>query len=155
MIARFLVALCVALAFCCAAQAQGTTIPHTCSQAIEVTQGGAGTTALVGPDTLHSVSAPTAAQLKIGAGNSILICGYVVNSVTGGTAALEYGTLTSAACDTGTTPITPAWGLPANGTVADNGDYFRGLSVPPGQTLCLVSTGAAASVIVYFDNLPL
>ena len=148
---RFLLALALLLSSLPGKVAAQVTIPRSCSEAVNVTQGGAGTTALVGPGV--NASPNTAAQLKLNAANNIYICGYTIQGGASSTAGLEYGTKTTSVCDTGTTALTPAWTFgTSGGIITDNADYFRGLAVPAGSTLCIVSTTAAASVIIYYDN---
>jgi hypothetical protein len=138
------------------AAAQSTTVPHTCTQAISLTQGGVGTSGLIGPAATIPSSMPTGgpAATNLTSGNSILVCGYIINMAAAGTAGLEYGTKTTNPCDTGTVPLTPTWSMGTTSFMTDGGSFFRGLSVPPGNTLCLVSATSAASIVVYYDNLP-
>jgi hypothetical protein len=92
---------------------------------------------------------PAAANLT--SGNPIAICGYTINAVAASTVQLEYGT--GSTC-TSPIPLTPAWSLPVTGFLTDNADYFRGLAVPPGQTLCAVVGGTGpALILVYYNNL--
>ena len=137
------------------AAAQGTTIPRTCSESIFVTQGAAGTSGLVGPNATVPGTMPAGgpAATNLTAANNIQICGYTIGMAAAGTARLEYGTQTTNPCDTGTVPLTPAWSIGTTGFVTDNADYFRGLFVPAGNTLCLLSATSAASIIIYYNNL--
>jgi hypothetical protein len=125
-----------------------TNLPRGCQQAFQASPS-AGTTALIGPGSVGSPTTP--AQVNRNAGNSIQICGYVLNLGATSTAGFEYGTQTTTPCDTGTTAITPAWSL--QGVVADNADYFRGLGAPAGTTLCVVTTGTV-QLIIYYNNSP-
>lgn len=86
------------------------------------------------------------------AGASIYVCGYVFNAgAAAGTAQLEYGTGTN--CGTGTTAMTPAFALGVNGVLADRASFGSGLATPPGNALCLVTTGTGPmQVLIYYGQ---
>ena len=83
-------------------------------------------------------------------GRQLNICGYMINL--GGTATnvqLKYGTGTN--CGTGTTNLTPNWNLTAAGAQINmQGGNWEGLTVPPGNDLCIVtSTAQAVQALIY------
>ncbi len=84
-------------------------------------------------------------------GKTVYVCGYVIlmpNAPSAGqTVQLDYGTGTN--CAIGTTHISPAFGL----SHVDASPYFRGLSAPSGNAVC-VNTGAASQmqVLVYYTQ---
>jgi hypothetical protein len=151
---RLLPALCAALllGLCLSpdmATAQGTTTQRTCGQSIPSTPS-AGTTALVGPGTFTSPI--TAAQNLRDAANTIYVCGYVLSIAAASTAQFEYGTQTSTPCDTGTTPLSPIW--PASTLLQDTSPVFRGMEVPAGSTLCILTTGTVLLQLFYSNIVP-
>lgn len=85
-----------------------------------------------------------------GSSRQIYLCGYTLNvGAVATNVALKYGTGT--ACATGTTALTPTFVLPAAGQVREDASAWRGLTVPAGNDLCLVtSAGNPVQGIVYF-----
>lgn len=79
----------------------------------------------------------------------VYICGYIINvGATATNVQLKYGTGTN--CGTGTANITPNFVLPIAANIDDPSPVFRGLLVPAGQDICLVtSAGNPVQAIVY------
>lgn len=91
----------------------------------------------------------------VAAGSAIYVCGYKIATNAAINVGLVFGTGTN--CATGLTKITPAYAFAANtagiASIDDGAQQFRGLTVPPGQTLCInTSAGSAVQAIVYFDQ---
>lgn len=80
----------------------------------------------------------------------VYICGYIINvGATATNVQLKYGTGTT--CGTGTINVTPNWVLPIAGKVDDASPGWRGLLVPAGNDLCLVtSAGNAVQAQVFY-----
>jgi len=78
----------------------------------------------------------------------ILICGWNMQ-VTGGTGQLVYGTTVSTPCDTGQKALSLVF---AAGVAAyDLGFLFRGLAVPAGNNVCIITgTSTTASIVEVF-----
>lgn len=102
----------------------------------------------------HSAQyAGTAGTSKLVSGTAtqgIYVCGFAVTASVASTFQLEYGTGSN--CGTGTTTITPAFSLPANGSLVDHQTYYAGIpAVPPGNDLCVVigGTGPAPDIVYY------
>jgi hypothetical protein len=93
-------------------------------------------------------------QLVAAAANGtarIYVCGFTVTAGVAATFQFEYGTGTN--CATSPQAITPAFGLPANGSVVDDHAFYAGITpVPAGQNLCVVITGGPAPMIVYYTQ---
>lgn len=95
-------------------------------------------------------------------GNTLLItadpvktvypCGW--NIMTGGTVSVQfiYGTSVSTPCDTGSTPITPAFQMTAGIPQVDHLPVYTGvIAAPPGKDVCIkVGSGTAAQAIFYY-----
>jgi hypothetical protein len=78
------------------------------------------------------------------------VCGYTyyTGTVSAATAQLEYGQTISTPCDTNPIALTPAGQLASDAIAGDNAAIFRGIEVPPGNALCLVTAGTTISVAV-------
>src|SRR5215813_13951546 len=126
-------ALLALLLSCGAAQAQPIGPPIIgCNQIFQVTQGAVALTKIVSSVT----------------GKLISLCGWAANGNGAATVQLQYGTGTN--CGTGTTSLTPAVSLAANTSYSDHPGFVF-FSLPSGNDLCLVTTGAGTSnVMVYF-----
>jgi hypothetical protein len=103
---------------------------------------------------LYDASTNGATQL-VASGSTIYICGYKIATNAAINVGLVFGTGTN--CATGQTKITPAFAFAANtagiGSIGEDTQQFRGLTVPPGQALCInTSAGSAVQAIVYFDQ---
>lgn len=89
--------------------------------------------------------------VQTGNGGLIVICGYVLFSAGTSNVGLEYGTGTT--CGTGTTKITPAYELTAQTGISDSSVFFRGMTVPVGNSLCITNSGSVAiQAIVYYQQ---
>jgi|SRR5579862_2855787 len=80
----------------------------------------------------------------------IYVCGWDVVATAAATWQLEYGT--GATCGSGTTTITPAFSLAANGIFIEPHFYYDGIpAVPNGNNLCVVigGTGPAPTILYY------
>jgi hypothetical protein len=134
------------------AWAQGTTTLRTCGKSAFANAAATGTTQLApSPNQAPFTASPTIGGIP--PNTPIYVCGYTLVVPTGTNAGLTYGfpaSLPGTGCGASPTPIMPSW--PA-GTYIDGGDNARGLSVPPGNNLCLTVTGTGpAQILVYYDN---
>jgi hypothetical protein len=94
-------------------------------------------------------AATSGATQVIAAGNGIYVCGFALWSAGTTSVKLVYGTGTN--CGTGTVILTPAFQLATSTGINDTSPFFRGLSVPPGNALCLNSSAAiAVQAVVYY-----
>lgn len=84
----------------------------------------------------------------------IYVCGW--NIMPAGTVSVQfvYGTQTTNPCDTGQTPITPAFQLTAQIPEVDHLPVYTGITpVPAGKDVCLVTNaGVAVQSILYFTR---
>lgn len=98
----------------------------------------------------YAGTAGTALLVTGNALNQIYVCGFAVAASAASTFQLEYGT--GGSCGGGTQTITPAFALPANGSLVDHQTYYAGIpAVPVGNNLCVVIGGTGpAPVIVYY-----
>ena len=140
---RFLLALALLLIFLPGkVAAQGVVPARTCGKSAFLNAASAATTQI----------APTANDRQVG--NEIFVCGF--SAVAGAADAFTFAYGSGTNCGTGTTNISPSFSLAANGIMMDNSPFFRGLSVPAGNNLCVTTTTAGPlAIIVYFDNNPL
>lgn len=106
-------------------------------------------------DSSASYSASTSGLTQVVALRSdarIYVCNYVLNvGAVATNVGLSYGSGTN--CATGTTALTPAYVIPASGTIVLGG-AAAGLTVPAGNALC-VSTSGANPVnvsVLYFQH---
>jgi hypothetical protein len=87
-------------------------------------------------------------------GTQIYVCGFVfAGNAAAGTAALEYGA-TGGSCPSPTL-ITPVFGVGAatNPGLVDHPPTYGGLPPVPGvDDLCVVTTGTATQVVVYYTQ---
>lgn len=86
-------------------------------------------------------------------GKRIYVCGFVFAGTAAGTAGLEYAA-TGGSCGTPTL-ITPVFGVgaAANPAIVDHQTYYAGLTPAPlSNDLCVVTTGTATQVIVYYTQ---
>lgn len=85
-----------------------------------------------------------------GATSQIYLCGFAFGATAAATVQFEYGTGTN--CGTGTTIITPAFSLAANGVLVDHQSFYAGIPpVPNGNNLCVLvgGTGPAPGIVYY------
>jgi hypothetical protein len=85
---------------------------------------------------------------------SIYICGFTISSITSVNVSLVYGT-TGTTCATSQTKLTPAFQFQAItvglASVSDTAPAWRGITVPPGNDLCInTSAGNSVQAIVYY-----
>ena len=87
----------------------------------------------------------------VAAGGAIYVCGYILWAAGTVTVGLDYGTGTN--CATVAGEVTPAFQLTTQTGINDPSPYFRGLSVPSGNALCLdTSAGVAVQAIVFYEQ---
>lgn len=115
-----------------------------------------GLTGLIGCDSTATYSASTSGSTQLVALTStqiIFVCGY---SITVGSTAtnvkLVYGTGTN--CVTSPSDMTPAFNFAANGGIAENSPFYRGLKTIASNALCInTSAGNAVQAIVYYTKM--
>jgi hypothetical protein len=100
----------------------------------------------------YAGTAGTSRLVAGGAASQIYVCGFTVTASAASTFQLEYGTGTNCA-SVGAT-ITPAFNLPANGSLVDHQTYYAGIPpVPAGSDLCVIVGGTGpAPMIVYYSQ---
>lgn len=96
-----------------------------------------------------------ATRMVVGnAAKGIYVCGW--NVMPAGTVSVQfvYGTQTTNPCDTGQTPITPAFQLTAQVPEIDHLPVYTGVTpVPVGKDVCILTNGAVAvQAILYFTQ---
>lgn len=89
---------------------------------------------------IDNATAVTAELVALDTAKTIWVTSFNVVSAGTGTIKFVYGTGT--ACGTGTTDLTGAYNLTANGYVAVGSGLGAVLSVPKGNALCITTTGA-------------
>lgn len=78
------------------------------------------------------------------------ICGYTMQSAAAVSLSLEYGTA-GTTCGSGTQALTPTYAFNTTpSSVTDSSPAFRGLYVPPGNDVCVLSSAAAAGAAQVF-----
>lgn len=99
-----------------------------------------------------STNGATQLQASNTSGTGLLyICGYTFFAAGTVNVDLVYGTGT--ACATGTTKLTPAYQFTAQTGIVDASPFYRGMSVPGGQNLCInTSAGVAVQAVVYVSR---
>jgi len=87
----------------------------------------------------------------VAAGGLIHVCGFIINAAAAANVKFVYGTGTN--CATSPVNLTPAFQLAIGGKIEDGSPVFRGISVPPGQALCINSSAAAAvQALLYYTQ---
>lgn len=91
-----------------------------------------------------------------GSPNQIYICGYTISVGTQPTSVgIQYGKGIN--CGTGTTWITPYWQVQAAEFMADNSPGWRGMLVPSGNDVCIItysSSAKAVQAIIFYEVAP-
>jgi hypothetical protein len=80
----------------------------------------------------------------------IYVTAWDVRANTAGNFSLVYGLTTSTPCDTGTVTITGTYNFAAQSGVSRNGGAQPLFVIPPGNSLCAVTSGAPAGTSVSF-----
>src|SRR6185369_1952123 len=96
---------------------------------------------------ISAVGATTSQIIALSAGKKIVVTGWAISASVAGTFKCVYGTGTN--CATGTTSLTGAFNLAANGFAASPGSPSPQFSVPAGNALCLIGTGTSQSLNGY------
>lgn len=89
---------------------------------------------------IDNATATTAELVALDAAKTIWVTSFNVVSAGTGTIKFVYGT--GSACGTGTTDLTGAYTLVANGYVSAGSGLGAVLSVPKGNALCITTTGS-------------
>lgn len=89
---------------------------------------------------IDNATAVTVELVALDAAKTIFVTSFNVVSAGTGTIKFVYGTGT--ACGTGTTDLTGAYNLTANGYVSVGSGLGAVLAVPKGNALCITTTGA-------------
>jgi hypothetical protein len=147
---RIAAALAVACLMAAPASAQGIfgagAYPDACQMPTVVKQSVA----------INITTATTTQLVALVAAQSVYVCGFAFDVLPSATAAdtatIEYGT--GAACGTGTTALTGAFGAgyttaTAPVLYAAAGQAMTVLKTPPGQALCLLSAGTTVNIQGY------
>jgi hypothetical protein len=119
---------------------------------------GLGATRSCGKSAFANISTATTTQIvptsaDRNAGATIFLCGFSITAGGTGNISLEYGSKVSTACDTGATALTPTYSLTAGNSIVNDSALFNGISVPPGNALCAVTSASVAmQVLVYYDD---
>lgn len=103
----------------------------------------------------YDASTNGATRLVVGTTTKgIYVCGW--NIMPAGTVSVQlvYGTQTTNPCDTGQTPVTPAFQLTAQTPEIDHLPVYTGVkAVPTGKDLCiLTNAGTAVQAIIYYTQ---
>jgi hypothetical protein len=86
----------------------------------------------------------SSSQLVLPSGSTqIYVTAWDVLANTAGSFSLVYGTTTRGPCDTGTTPITGTYNFAAQSGLSRDGGAQPLYVIPPGNSLCAVTSGAA------------
>jgi hypothetical protein len=84
-------------------------------------------------------------------GKITYVCGYVISANGAVGAGLVYGTGTN--CATGRVLMTPVWQLVAQTHIDDVSPYWRGMSAPASNDVCINASAAiAVETVVYFGQ---
>jgi hypothetical protein len=96
------------------------------------------------------ISITTSPTLLVSASGSttIYVTAWEVRANTAANFSLVYGSTTSLPCDTGTVAITGAYNFEAQADISQNGGAQPLYVIPPGNALCAVTSGQAASASV-------
>jgi hypothetical protein len=99
------------------------------------------------PGTSVPISITTTPTLLVSPSGStqIYVTGWDVFANAAGNFSLVYGTTTKNPCDTGTTAITGAYSFAAQSGLSRDGGAQPLYVIPPGNSLCAVTSGASVS----------
>lgn len=116
-------------------------------------QGSSGLAGLISCDNFIVYDASTSGSTQLVAlssGKTIYVCGYSIGvGATATNVKLIYGT--GSACASGTTSLTPAYQLAANGGVTDRAPFYNGMKTAASNELCInASAGNAVQAVVYY-----
>jgi hypothetical protein len=99
--------------------------------------------------SFSSTSIQTTQIIPISPGQSIYICGFIINS--GGTNTVKIQGSTSIACTTGVTSLTPSFSLISGSNIIFGQSLGSLFNTPNGNNVCIVTTttGIVNLLVIY------
>ena len=95
--------------------------------------------------SIIATAAMTTQLVASSSSTQIYVTAWDVLANSAGGFALEYGTRTTNPCDTGTTALTGTYSFTGQTGISRSGGPQPLYVIPPGNALCVVSSGASAS----------